>query len=208
MIRGIVASLIAAAIAAICAWVWFAVFADAFLMYPLAFVLCGVIALAAGLAVGTIVSWMVWKRRDETAHEESIDDIEREFRNMSFGAKGLCLTPAEEGVRDISGEEDLAIEYGDKDWQEAVEAGFILVEECGTHQHRIHATEKLLMLSKAKPAVFEEVHQDLARDLTENFVIQQTMGEDGRMSPPKLVDRLTGEETDRWVLGGNDREHR
>lgn len=83
----------------------------------------------------------------------------------------------------------------------ATEAGFILVEECGTHQHRIHATEKLAKLYEAKPEVFEEVHQGFVRDFTENYVIQQTMGDDGRMSPPKVVDRFTGEETDRWSIG-------
>ncbi len=193
-------------------------------MYDFLLVALPIIVFASGALVGTSL-FNIWtnrklgmtleeavekldeyKRKEREAEEaKGIEDSERQFRTMSFEAKGLCYVPAKDGVREISGEDDLQTDYGADDWREAEDAGFILIERCGTHQHRIRATKKLLDLVRAKPEILDEVEYDFAKDFTENFVIQQTMDDDGRMSPPKIVDRFTGEESNRWTIGGKKR---
>lgn len=130
------------------------------------------------------------------------DAAEGLFRSMSFRAKGLCYKPAIDGVRDISGEEDIRMNFDDPDWKEAEGAGFIIIEPCGKHQHRIRATKKLLSLVEANPKLLDELEHDMMEDFSRNYVLQQTMGEDGRMTPLRVIDKFTGEEDGRWALGG------
>lgn len=164
------------------------------------------------LSLGIFIGWQLkkWRMAKQNITAEHIqeleeeltkwraDDAEREFRSMSFSAKGLCYSPVKDGVREISGDEDALMDYDQNDWKEAVEAGFILIEECGTHRHRIHATKKLNDLMEENPELLDEVYRDLINDLTESFVIRQTMDPDGKMSPPRVVDKFTNEESDRW----------
>lgn len=209
MIRGIVASVIAAGICALLGWAWFAFFSEAFFSNPLAFVLFSAISLATGLAIGSIIGWNVRKNRDEATKSEEtarkLEETEREFRNMSFRAKALCFAPAKEGVREISGEDDLNMDFDDPDWVEAENAGFILIEECGRHQHRIHATNKLALLIDSKPGFLDELSNDIGRDLTENIRFTQRFNKDRELVSQKVVDRITGEEIGEWHASGKGR---
>jgi len=140
-------------------------------------------------------------RLDEIDQKISLTEIQ--FRNMSFRAKGICYIPAKEGKREVSGKEDAGIDFEDPEWKEAVGAGFLLVEECGTHQHRVLPTEKLTNLIKSKPEMLKELHRDHVNDFIQNFQIRQTKKEGELAYVTEVVDKFTGETSDSWRIGAS-----